>query len=835
MIRVLVAPDKFKGSLAAADVADAVSRGIVAYAPETDVRCMPVADGGDGTLDAAVGAGFERVQVTATGPTGEPVRTAYAVKDGTAVVEMADVSGLARLPGGTPAPLTATSRGTGEVIARALDHGVTRIVLAIGGSACTDGGAGLLQALGATLRDEDGGELGSGGACLGQVAEIDLSSLHPQLPGVEIVVACDVDNPLTGRMGAAAVYGPQKGATDQDVERLDAHLSHWADAVARCTGADHRDRPGAGAAGGVGFAAMAALGATLRPGIDLMLDMLGFDEAVGGTDLVVVGEGSLDEQTLHGKAPLGVVRRARAAGVRVVAVCGRTTLDDEQLHGAGIEAAYACADLEPDVERCMAEAAALLEQLGCRLAREQLPADVRAAIRAGRAATGRRIAVLDDDPTGSQTVRGVGVVTVLDPAEYAAALAEPGSTAFVLTNTRSLPGDEAAGLTRSVAEALFRFAEERGLPVDVVSRSDSTLRGHVIAEVRAIDAARRAVTGRGYDGVLLAPGYFEAGRFTCGDVHRATVGGTVVPVGESEFARDASFGYASSDLKDFVAEASGGAVSAADVVSISLDDIRTGGPDRVAEILGSVTDGGFVVVNATDYADYEVVVLALQRVEATGRSFLCRTGPSFVRALAGIEPREPLTRSDIWPEKRPHGHGLVVVGSHVGLTSRQVVVAQQRGGVAEVELDVPTLTDPHSRDAHVAAVGVRVAETLATSDVLLFTSRALVRGGGGDDSLAISRAVSTAVVEVTRAALAGRPAWVVAKGGITSHDVAVRGLGIRRAEVLGQLFPGIVSVLRPIEAAPEAVGVPYVVFAGNVGDENTLAEVIGTFAPGPGA
>jgi glycerate kinase len=854
---VLVAPDKFKGSLSAVDVASAVRLGVAAHASDAHVVCVPVADGGDGTLDAAVAAGFERIAVTATGPTGEPVQTAYAVRDGTAVVELADVSGLVRLPQGTLAPLTATSRGVGEVVANALDHGVARIVLGIGGSACTDGGAGLLQALGASLRDRDGAELPPGGGPLGELAEIDLAGLDSRLTGVELVVACDVDNPLTGRSGAAAVYGPQKGATPREVGVLDANLARLADCMVRHTGADHRDHPGAGAAGGVGFAAVAALGATLRPGIDLMLEMLSFDELVQGTDLVVVGEGSLDAQTLHGKAPLGVARLARAAGVKVVAVCGRRSLSDDELRGAGIAVAYACADLEADPDRCMSEASALLEQLGRRLAHEQIPAqrhasaqqkgayrgsrtpphpmagpDARAFIRASLTGRGRRIAVLDDDPTGSQTVHGVGVVTALDPREYTAALDAPGSTAFVLTNTRSLAQDEAVGLTGTVAEALFRLSESSGLRVDVVSRSDSTLRGHVIAEVRAIDAARRAVTGRGYDGVLLAPGYFEAGRFTADDVHWATVGGQVVPVGESEFARDATFGYGSSNLKDFVAEASGGAVSAADVESISLDDIRIGGPDLVAEILGDVNGGRFVVVNGIDYADYEIVALALQRVEEAGRSFLCRTGPSFVRALAGIEPREPMTRTHIWPGGRPSGHGLVIVGSHVGLTSRQMVVAQQRGGIAEIELHVPALTDPRSRDAHVARIGAQVAQTLATSDVMLFTSRTLVRGGDGDDSLAISRAVSTAVFEVTRAALASRPAWVVAKGGITSHDVAVRGLGIRRAEVLGQLFPGIVSVLRPVEAAPEAVGVPYVVFAGNVGDENTLAGVIETLGGG---
>jgi len=277
MSRVLVAPDKFKGSLAAVDVASAVRRGILAQAPGADVRCVPVADGGDGTVDAAVAAGFERVAVTATGPTGEPVRTAFAAKAGTAVVEMADVCGLVRLPRGASAPLTATSRGIGEVVAQALDHGATRIVLGIGGSASTDGGAGLLQALGASLRDRDGEELRPGGGALGELAGIDLTGLDPRLCGVEIVVACDVDNPLAGRSGAAAVYGPQKGATEQDVDILDANLARLADCVARHTGADRRDHPGAGAAGGVGFAAIAALGATLRPGIDLMLEMLGFD------------------------------------------------------------------------------------------------------------------------------------------------------------------------------------------------------------------------------------------------------------------------------------------------------------------------------------------------------------------------------------------------------------------------------------------------------------------------------------------------------------------------------------------------------------------------------
>jgi uncharacterized protein YgbK (DUF1537 family) len=459
------------------------------------------------------------------------------------------------------------------------------------------------------------------------------------------------------------------------------------------------------------------------------------------------------------------------------------------------------------------------------MAGDQLAAPAPPQIRSAHVWTGRRIAVLDDDPTGSQTVHGVQVVTRPDGGGIGAALAEPGSTCFVLTNTRSLPEREAVELNGRLARSLLELGQRLGGPVDIVSRSDSTLRGHFIAEVRALDAARQQVMGAGYDGVLLVPSYFEAGRFTVGDIHYDHD----VPVGETEFARDATFGYAASNLRDFVAEKSGGTISARDVHSLSLEDIRLGGPERVAEILRGVTGGAFVVVNATTYADLELVVLGLLEAEADGRAFLYRSGPSFVRALAGLEAREPLTRADIWPDGHPGGHGLVVVGSHVRLTSSQVAVARTRGHLEEIELDAASAADPARRDAHVADVASRVVSALAGADVLLFTSRTLSRAEDPDASLGISRAVSAAVVDVVRAARAARPAWVLAKGGITSHDVALHGLGIGRAEVLGQLLPGLVSVFRPIDAPEEVLGVPYVVIAGNVGDENTLAYVADVF------
>ncbi|MDN5859956.1 MAG: glycerate kinase, partial [Pseudonocardia sp.] len=227
MPHVLVAPDKFKGSLTAPEVAARVATGLRAAVPGLDVVMVPVADGGDGTLDAAESAGYRRVPVVATGPTGTPVHTAYAERDGMAVVELADVSGLGQLVDG-PAPLHASSYGTGEVIAAALDAGCTRVVLGIGGSACTDGGAGMVAALGGRLRTADGSAAGHGGAALTDVTALDLSGLHPGLRSAQVVVASDVDNPLLGPKGAAAVYGPQKGASPDDVARLDAALSHWA-------------------------------------------------------------------------------------------------------------------------------------------------------------------------------------------------------------------------------------------------------------------------------------------------------------------------------------------------------------------------------------------------------------------------------------------------------------------------------------------------------------------------------------------------------------------------------------------------------------------------------
>ncbi|MGI5471667.1 glycerate kinase [Streptomyces sp. CA-132043] len=373
---MLIAADKFKGSLTAVQVAEHVTAGLRRAVPGLSVAAVPVADGGDGTVAAALAAGFTRHEARVTGPTGTPVTATFALRaDGTAVVEMAEASGLQHLPDGVFAPLTATTYGTGELLLAALDAGARSVVFGVGGSATNDGGAGMLAALGARFLDRAGEPVAPGGGPLAGLATADLGGLDPRLATTEIVLASDVDNPLTGPKGAPAVYGPQKGASEADVATLDAALAHYAKVLEAAVGpkaAEYAVAPGAGAAGGIGYGALVGLGAEFRPGIDVMLDVLGFGPALERATFVITGEGSLDEQTLHGKAPAGVAAAARARGLTVVAVCGRLLLPPSALLQAGIERAYPLTALEPDPERCMAHAGPLLEQAAESLARDFL-------------------------------------------------------------------------------------------------------------------------------------------------------------------------------------------------------------------------------------------------------------------------------------------------------------------------------------------------------------------------------------------------------------------------------------------------------------------------------
>ena len=392
---VVVAPDKFKGSLTATEVARTIADGFregfegafgeLTRDVDTAGRTfawteIPVADGGEGTVEAALrSAGFRAVATRVAGPTGETLEATFARDGDTAVVEMAQASGLDRLPGGTPAPLTATTRGTGQLVRSALDFGAREVVLAVGGSASTDGGAGILVALGARLLDATGTDLPDGGAALLDLARIDLSGLDPRARAARWTLAADVDNPLLGPRGAAAVFGPQKGASPADVDLLERALTRFADVLAATTGVDARDAPGAGAAGGTGLVALGLFAADRRPGIEVVLEFAGWDHRTAGADLVITGEGSFDEQSLGGKTPVGIATAAARTGVPVVVLSGRRDLPEERWRAAGFADARALTDLEPDPRVCVRDAGPLLRRLAADLGAEH---GARAAARA---------------------------------------------------------------------------------------------------------------------------------------------------------------------------------------------------------------------------------------------------------------------------------------------------------------------------------------------------------------------------------------------------------------------------------------------------------------------
>lgn len=332
LVRVLVAPDKFKGTLTAGQAARAIAAGWRRTDPAVDIDVAPMADGGEGTLDTLVEAlGGRRVTRRVAGPLGDPVEAEFALVESSdgpmGVVEMARASGLGLISESRRAPLRATTRGTGELILGAAEEGVPTLLVCIGGSATNDGGAGMAQALGVRLLDERGRDIGPGGDALLRLAQIDARALHPRVRSLRVVVATDVDNPLTGPLGASVVYGPQKGATPEDVTTLDRALAHYAAVIHHDLGIDVRNVPGAGAAGGLGAGLVAFLGAKLRPGADVVIESVGLERRLERADVVVTGEGTFDAQSLRGKAPAAVLTLARAHGVPTVVLCGQKEID----------------------------------------------------------------------------------------------------------------------------------------------------------------------------------------------------------------------------------------------------------------------------------------------------------------------------------------------------------------------------------------------------------------------------------------------------------------------------------------------------------------------------
>lgn len=370
-MKLVIAPDSFKESLSAEQVAEAIAAGWRSVYPQADIQLCPMADGGEGTVDAVLAAtGGQRRELSVCGPLGLPVQAHWGwLENGQAVIEMAAASGLHWVASEQRDACITTTRGTGELILAALDAGARRIILGIGGSATNDGGAGLLRALGVRLLDAAGQPVAEGGAALIDLQRIDLDGLDPRLAQVEIRVAADVDNPLCGPRGASHVFGPQKGASPEQVQQLDRALAHFADVMAAALGEDYRDVPGVGAAGGLGFAAKAVLGAGFGPGIELVAELSRLDEAVQGADLVITGEGRLDGQSLHGKTPVGVARIARAAGVPVVALAGSLGDGYQQLYEAGIDAAFSLTPGPMPLAQAMEEAEQHLQSRAADIAR----------------------------------------------------------------------------------------------------------------------------------------------------------------------------------------------------------------------------------------------------------------------------------------------------------------------------------------------------------------------------------------------------------------------------------------------------------------------------------
>ncbi|WP_433639183.1 glycerate kinase [Kluyvera georgiana] len=358
-MKIVIAPDSYKESLSALEVASAIEAGFREIYPDAEYVKLPVADGGEGTVEAMVAATQGRVvQVEVTGPLGEPVQGFYGISgdECCAFIEMAAASGLELLPPDARNPLKTTSWGTGELIRHALDLGVTRIIIGIGGSATNDGGAGMVQALGALLLTADGQPIAPGGAGLSTLAKIDISGLDPRLAQCQIDVACDVTNPLIGDKGASAVFGPQKGATPEMVVQLDRALAHYAGQIAQDLDLDVLTLEGGGAAGGMGAALYAFCGAHLRPGIDIVTDALHLDVLVADADLVITGEGRIDSQTIHGKVPVGVARVAKRYQIPVIGIAGSLTADVGVVHQHGLDAVFSVLHRICSLDEALAEA-----------------------------------------------------------------------------------------------------------------------------------------------------------------------------------------------------------------------------------------------------------------------------------------------------------------------------------------------------------------------------------------------------------------------------------------------------------------------------------------------
>lgn len=441
--------------------------------------------------------------------------------------------------------------------------------------------------------------------------------------------------------------------------------------------------------------------------------------------------------------------------------------------------------------------------------------------------------VLDDDPTGTQSVCDLPVLMNWEETDFLWALGTAAPAVYVVTNTRSLDSDSARRINQEIVAAATRAGTRLGREVTFISRSDSTLRGHFPLEPNTIGSELEK-RGQTVDGVIIVPAFPEAGRVTVGGVHYAgSLSQGFIPVGQSEFAKDATFGYEQSDLAQWVEEKSAGQYRAETVIRINLQDLRNRDAEEALHKILSASNRQPLICDALTEEDLRLLALAVIQAEARGKRFIYRTGPAFVRARLGQDIPRPLQAPDIAPTRIPDTDsdrtsvpgGLIVVGSHVGLTTLQLARLESCIPLKQVEIEVAEVISQDQPGAFIQQVVSEVCQALESGSVVVYTSRNLVKGRDRADSLRIARLVSQAVVRVVQGVVATvKPQFVVAKGGITSSDVAAKGLEMRRAWVRGPMLEGLVSLW----SAPDGpgAGIPYVIFPGNVGDEDSLRQVV---------
>jgi uncharacterized protein YgbK (DUF1537 family) len=449
---------------------------------------------------------------------------------------------------------------------------------------------------------------------------------------------------------------------------------------------------------------------------------------------------------------------------------------------------------------------------------DEWPQDLRPAIKKQVSAGGRKVVVLDDDPTGTQTIHGLPVLTEWSVPTLKAELENDLPAFYVLTNSRSFTLSIAQKINADIGHHLLEAAQQAGREFVVVSRSDSTLRGHFPGEVEALADA----LAQSYDGWIINPFFPEGGRYTINDVHYVDEGGVLVPAGQTEFARDRAFGYSASNLRQWVEEKTAGQIAAKDVASVSIDDLRREGPESVASLLMTLSGGRACVINAAGYRDLEVFVMGLLAAEARGKKFLFRTAASFVQVRSGLSPRALLTQSEL--ELTSTGGGLIVVGSYVPRSTDQVNSLLTRTDILHTEISVEGLLDDQLREDEINRVVNEVDEAMHNgNDIVIFTSRRLLIGQDAKASLEIGQKVSQGLVAIVKH-LKTAPRYILAKGGITSSDIATQALNVKKAMVIGQILPGV--PVWKLGDESRFAGLAYIVFPGNVGDENAVVEVV---------